>query len=259
MPPVSLSPTTMTQCPRVAWEGALAIVSAAEDGMHGSTRYPTFRVAADRCVPQFLLQYFKTEEGRQQLVSICPGSAGRNRVLSIKRIPEVLVPLPSVAEQRRIVTRIEGLTAKIDAAQKLRHQSVEEVGALFDSALSEEWSAQEGWSRRQLGRIAQTVSGQVDPRVEPYANLPHINGEVIEAGTCRLLTGYRLAKEDGVTSGKYHFPPGSVLYSKIRPYLTRSRLKVSAAQMCTPLKRSTPISTLDSSCTRSSLRPSQSM
>ena len=27
-----------------AWEGAIAIVSAAEDGMYGSTRYPTFRV-----------------------------------------------------------------------------------------------------------------------------------------------------------------------------------------------------------------------
>ena len=27
-----------------AWEGAIAIVSSAEDGMYGSTRYPTFRV-----------------------------------------------------------------------------------------------------------------------------------------------------------------------------------------------------------------------
>jgi type I restriction enzyme S subunit len=64
-----------------AWGGAVAIVSAAEDGMYGSTRYPTFRVDQTRCVPHFLLNYFKTEEGLQQLVKICPGSAGRNRVL----------------------------------------------------------------------------------------------------------------------------------------------------------------------------------
>ncbi|MGD0538243.1 MAG: hypothetical protein ABSC03_11430 [Verrucomicrobiota bacterium] len=34
-----------------AWEGAVAIVSAAEDGMYGSTRYPTFQVDQSRCVP----------------------------------------------------------------------------------------------------------------------------------------------------------------------------------------------------------------
>jgi type I restriction enzyme S subunit len=113
-----------------AWEGAIAIVSAAEDGMYGSTRYPTFRVDESRCVPQFLLNYFKTEQGRQQLVKICPGSAGRNRVLSIKRIPEVLVPLPPLAEQRRVVARVEELATHIHEARTLRHQAAEEAEAL---------------------------------------------------------------------------------------------------------------------------------
>ena len=116
-----------------AWEGAVAIVSAAEDGMYGSTRYPTFRVDESRCIPRFLLNYFKTEEGRQQLVKICPGSAGRNRVLSIKRIPEVLVPLPPLAEQRRVVARIEELAAQIHEARTLRHQAAEEAVALLVS------------------------------------------------------------------------------------------------------------------------------
>jgi type I restriction enzyme S subunit len=116
-----------------AWEGALAIVSALEDGMYGSTRYPTFRVDESRCVPRFLLNYFRTEGGLQQLVKICPGSAGRNRVLSIKRIPEVLVPLPPLAEQRRVVARIEELAAQIHEARTLRHQAAEEAEALVAS------------------------------------------------------------------------------------------------------------------------------
>ncbi len=56
-------------------------------------------------------------EGLQQLVKICPGSAGRNRVLSIKRIPEVLVPLPPLTDQRRLVARIEELAAQIHEAR----------------------------------------------------------------------------------------------------------------------------------------------
>src|SRR5437667_878654 len=112
-----------------AWEGAVAIVSAAEDEMYGSTRYPTFRVDENRCLPEFLLNYFKTEEGLQQLVKICPGSAGRNRVLSIKRIPEVLVPLPPLAEQRRLVARIEEVAAQIHEARTLRQHAAEAAEA----------------------------------------------------------------------------------------------------------------------------------
>jgi type I restriction enzyme S subunit len=119
-----------------AWEGAIAIVSAAEDGMYGSTRYPTFRVDESRCVPQLLLNYFKTEEGLQQLIKICPGSAGRNRVLSIKRIPEVLVPLPPLEEQRPVVARIEELAAQIHEACTLRRQATEEAEALWERSAS---------------------------------------------------------------------------------------------------------------------------
>jgi type I restriction enzyme S subunit len=72
----------------------------------------------------------KTDEGLQQLIKICPGSAGRNRVLSIKRIPEVLISLPPLAEQRRIVARIEELTAQINEARVLRQQAAEEAEVL---------------------------------------------------------------------------------------------------------------------------------
>ncbi|MFZ2654098.1 MAG: restriction endonuclease subunit S [Victivallales bacterium] len=116
-----------------AWEGAIAIVSDAENGMYGSTRYPTFRVDETRCVPKFLLNYFKTAEGLQQLVKICPGSAGRNRVLSIKRIPEVQIPLPPLSEQKRIVAQIEELSTQINEARALRQQAIKETEALLTS------------------------------------------------------------------------------------------------------------------------------
>jgi|SRR5208283_2988395 len=117
-----------------AWEGAIAIVSAADDGMYGSTRYPTFRVNENRCVPHFLLNYLRTPEGLKQLISICPGSAGRNRVLSIRRISEVLVPLPSLVEQRRIVARIDELSAQIHEARGLRKETEGDLNLLLASA-----------------------------------------------------------------------------------------------------------------------------
>ena len=106
-----------------AWEGAVALASSAEEDMYGSVRFPTFRIDESLCYPPYLVNYFRTVEGREQLVRISPGSAGRNRVLSLKRIPEILVPLPCISEQRRVVTHVEELSAKIDEARGLRREA----------------------------------------------------------------------------------------------------------------------------------------
>ena len=125
-----------------AWEGAVAVVSQTEDGMSGSSRYPTFKVDASRCSPQFLLNYFKTPEGLEQLSKISPGSAGRNRVLSLKRISEVMVPLPSLPEQRRVVERIETLSTLISEAHRLREETVTEARELCRSIIQSDKHAQ---------------------------------------------------------------------------------------------------------------------
>jgi type I restriction enzyme S subunit len=122
-----------------AWEGAVGLASMAEDGMYGSTRFPTFRVDERTCYPPYLLNYFRTEVGRSQLAAISPGSAGRNRVLSLKRLPEVAVPLPPLDEQRRLVARIEELAAKVEQAQALRQQAVEAVEALVAAYEKRVW------------------------------------------------------------------------------------------------------------------------
>jgi type I restriction enzyme, S subunit len=158
-----------------AWEGAVAIVSAAEDGMYGSTRYPTFRVDEQRCAPQFLLNYFKTEEGVQELVKICPGSAGRNRVLSIKRIPEVLVPLPPLAEQRRVVARIEQLAAQIHEARTLRQQAAEEAEAIYPQQLGETMTPHgAGWKRETVADVIKSMDAGWSPQCD---DLPAQNDE----------------------------------------------------------------------------------
>ena len=152
-----------------AWEGAVAVVSAAEDGMYGSTRYPTFRVDERRCVPQFLRRYFSTQEGLQQLVKICPGSAGRNRVLSIKRIPEVLVPLPSVAEQRSIVERVEAIAGKVDEARRLRGEAEEEAAVLWERAAAEVCDrAVENAPLRPLADIVEVRGGGTPSKSNPF-------------------------------------------------------------------------------------------
>lgn len=117
-----------------AWEGAIALCSKAEDGLYGSVRYPTFRVDETRCFAPFLVKYLCTRQGLDQIGRICPGSAGRNRVLALKRLPEIKVPLPPLDEQRHIVARIEGFSDKVRKAQELRRQAATETIATLSAA-----------------------------------------------------------------------------------------------------------------------------
>jgi type I restriction enzyme S subunit len=81
-----------------------------------------------------------------------------------------------------------------------------------------------------LGDVCNVRSSLVDPTRPEFARLPHIAPDSIEKGSGRLL-GYRTAGEDGVTSGKYRFEAGDVLYSKIRPNLNKVAL-VDLAGVC---------------------------
>lgn len=79
-------------------------------------------------------------------------------------------------------------------------------------------------SRRvRLGDVCHVIAPHVDPTLPEYANLPHVSGENIASGTGDLLD-VRSAGEDGMTSTKYLFGPGDVLYSKLRPYLRKVAL-----------------------------------
>ncbi|HBJ87619.1 MAG TPA: hypothetical protein DDZ88_27930 [Verrucomicrobiales bacterium] len=113
-----------------AWEGAVALISEAEAGRIGSHRFPTFRADPARLDLRFLLAYFKTPTGLELLGRVSPGGAGRNRTLSKTSFLRQEIPLPPLAEQRRIVARIEGVAEQIQEARSLRRQSAEETAAL---------------------------------------------------------------------------------------------------------------------------------
>jgi type I restriction enzyme S subunit len=100
-----------------AWEGAVALASEAERGMVGSHRFPTFAINTEICQPNYLLYYFKTGQGKHQLGMVSPGGAGRNKTLSRSKFLRLNLPLPSLAEQTRIIKSLEAVEQRIEAEQ----------------------------------------------------------------------------------------------------------------------------------------------
>lgn len=197
----------------------IAMIPTNLDNQICSTGFCVLRPLKELALPQWIFYLCRSDLVLNQIISNMRGAS--YPAVSDKDVLSVEITLPPLDEQLCIVARIEELTERVDEARRLRAEAIEQVDTIVESAIKDVWSNQRDWTIKPIGEIATLVSGQVDPRIEPYASLPHINGEVIESGTCRLLS-YRLAKEDGLKSGKYHFKAGSVLYSKIRPYLKKA-------------------------------------
>ena len=134
-------------------------------------------------------------------------------------LPELPPPLTA---QRRVVARIEELSAQIQEARSVRQQSTEETKALHLSVLHQYFVAgSSSWFSLPMAEAIEINDKQVDPTNPEYSHLPHISGENMESKTCRLLP-WRTAEADGVKSNNYLFSPGTILYSKIRPYLRKA-------------------------------------
>lgn len=143
-----------------------------------------------------------------------------------------IFPLPStLAEQQRIVNRIETMFSKLDQAQEkaqavLNSFETRKAAILhkaFNGELTANWRKENGvsddsWEEKRFDEVADIKSNLVD--VAEYQDFLHIAPDNIEKKTGVLLE-YHTVAEDKVKSGKHRFYAGQILYSKIRPYLSK--------------------------------------
>lgn len=150
---------------------------------------------------EVLREVGKTVEGNAAVMGV---------TLNKKSLAKLTIPLPPLGEQKRIAEILGGVSKAI---QILEH----ELQLLGEISVLEQ---QNNLSTQKLSDLVTIRSGTVDPTLSVNRNLPHIAPDSIEKNTGRILQ-IRSCEEDKVTSGKYHFYKGDVLYSKIRPYLNK--------------------------------------
>lgn len=159
------------------------------------------------------------------------GKGGAQPNISQEIIKFHQFPLPPLAEQHRIVDRIESLFAKLDEAKEKAQAVVDSfetrkaaiLHKAFTGELTAKWREEHGvsidnWKTTRFDSVAAVRSNLVDPA--EYQSFPHIAPDNIEKKTGVLLEYHTIA-EDGVTSGKHRFYSGQILYSKIRPNLSK--------------------------------------
>ena len=206
-------------------ENSGEVFTVPEDGFMGST----FKALEISNVNENYLQYF-IHTKKDLYRNNKKGSAIPH--LDKKLFFTMPFPLPpTLAEQQRIVNRIESMFAKLDEAKEKAQNVVDgfetRKAAILHKAFTGELTAKcrkengvsdDSWEEKRFGEVADIKSNLVD--IAEYRDFPHIAPDNIEKKTGILLE-YHTVEEDKVTSGKHRFYAGQILYSKIRPYLSK--------------------------------------
>lgn len=143
--------------------GGFGIVPEGLDGAVVSSHYFLFELDATRLERQFLDYFIRTHAFREQVEA-----QGSTNYAAI-RPAHVLgyeIPLPPLAEQRRIVARIEELAAQIHEARELRRQAANETEALLASVRNSLIGEESKPTWVPLNRFVETIENGKSPQCE---------------------------------------------------------------------------------------------
>lgn len=180
-------------------------------------------------IPRFIFYLYKSMFMDKQIHDMASGTTVDTYTIINANMTKV--PLAPLSEQQRIVERIERLFAKLDEAKEKAQTVLDSfetrkaaiLHKAFTGELTAKWREEHGigmesWKTQRFDEVAVIRSNLVDPA--DYQDYPHIAPDSIEKKTGVLLE-YHTIYEDKVTSGKHRFYSGQILYSKIRPYLSK--------------------------------------
>ena len=180
----------------------------------------------------YLFYYLLLPDVRTVLTGKMQGTTGRLR-LGTKALADLEIPLPPLAEQRRIVAKLEVLFTQLDAAvdnlkkaqAQLQQYRQSILKSAFEGELTREW--REGHAEKgrkdieevvQLKEIANLRREKVQPK-NSSKNLNFVGLKHIDSGVSILK---RWGDASEVKSTKARFYPNDVLYGKLRPYLDKA-------------------------------------
>lgn len=157
-----------------ARNGAFGLIPEELENAIVSNDFPVFDIHQNRLLPKYLHWLSKTKDFVESCKSVSEGTTNRVRLKEDKFI-QIQIPLPPLAEQQRIVTKIERLAGKIEEAHKLR-QNIRDDNAKLLVAMAHRIDLTNadkkslGWKETVLGEL---LTLNVDPvRILPGSLYP---------------------------------------------------------------------------------------
>jgi type I restriction enzyme, S subunit len=173
-----------------ARNGAFGVIPPACDSAIITGNFWAFTAAPDRLSAAYANYLTKTPLFLDFCIRASSGTTNR-LYLQEDRFLSQVIPLPPLAEQRRIVARIEELAALLHEARALHHQAVTEADVLAQSTTTKVLSVGEalGWRRARFGEssVLEVIDG------DRGKNYPQ-KTDFAETGDCLFLNTSNVRK-----------------------------------------------------------------
>jgi type I restriction enzyme S subunit len=134
------------------------------------------------------------------------------------KVEKIKVPVPSLDVQRRVVARLEEITARIEQAKKLREEALKETEKIMQTALHQIFSkaVEKGWGKKKLESIAFIRKGTINPM-----DYPDEEFELYSIPAYHTSVEPEIKKGCEIKSSKVLVNPGDCLFGKLNPHVPK--------------------------------------
>jgi len=191
-----------------AWKGAFDYVKPEFDGTYVSNEFPSFQIDETKADIKFLTYYFKQSKIWHEVEQYCIGvtKASRNRFKE-KFFLGLKIPLPPLAEQKRIVVKLDAVRQQSVEIQKLRKEQERDIKNLLYSRYVE---IIEGAEWKPMGDIAPITRRPVE--VAPEGEYPEMGIRSFGNGTFHKPS---LSGIDVGTKKLFYIKAGDLMFSNV--------------------------------------------
>lgn len=196
-------------------------------------RVGNIKVIDNNVIKELYRNYYIMNKS-EEILKAAYGGAQPN--ISSSKISSMFFPLPPLAEQQRIVERIESLFAKLDEAKEnlqnvldgFETRKAAILHKAFTGELTANWRKQHGvsmdsWEEKRLGEVCKinpskintkNLSDDLEVSFFPMASLSEITGEIVDPEIRTL---------GKVKNGFTNFSEGDVVFAKITPCMENGK------------------------------------
>jgi type I restriction enzyme S subunit len=180
-----------------ARNGSVAVVPEQLDGCYGSNEFPMFIPRREKLEPRWFHWLTKTKGFWTKCDEKSRGTSGKNRIRS-ERFLQIKIPLPPLAEQRRITAKIEELAIRCQEAHGLRQRIMKDAEALakaYERKLFDQ-RGRDGWRNLEVEDVCDEII-DYRGRTPPISNsgIPHITSTNIKNGRIEWQTTKFVSQE----------------------------------------------------------------
>lgn len=187
-----------------ARNGSVAVAGEDVHGTFGSSEFPTYRTDDTKLLPDWFRLFTLTKSLWEQCDGLSRGTSGQNR-LRPARFLEVEIPLPPLAEQQRIVARLDRVAGLIAARAHATAAMEADLQAMLARAFAHCVKAA---PRRPMAEVAPLIRRPVE--IESDGEYPELGVRSFGRGTFHkpVLSGVDVGSKK-----LFQIVPGDLLFN----------------------------------------------